>query len=230
MENKLLDPFSNIANIPLQDTEFHGNEEFSNLRLIRAGAGDTAFTAGKDGIWLGSRRYSDAPFRVSKNGALIAQSATFQDANDVTIIDSQGIVSTAAFINASYQANNQISVSSTSYGDVSGSSLSFTLGRAAKVLISFTGIVTFSTTDNLGHGVNLTIAIDGTTESSYPPEAFAIFNTGTIDVNIEQTLSYTKIYDFSSGAHTIKLQWRSLKSADLVYMTNRTLNYLVLGK
>lgn len=47
---------------------------FQQVRRLIVGAGDSAFHAGREGIWLGAKKYEDAPFRVNLRGVIEAAS------------------------------------------------------------------------------------------------------------------------------------------------------------
>lgn len=80
MSIKIVNPFTNIKRALLSevdDTSKNGGTYLSDLRELNIGnGGNNVFRADKNGIWLGSDKFSDAPFRVSMSGALIATSAT----------------------------------------------------------------------------------------------------------------------------------------------------------
>ena len=80
MSIKIVNPFTNIKRALLSevdDTSKNGGTYLSDLRELNIGnGGNNVFRADKNGIWLGSDKFSDAPFRVNMSGALVATSAT----------------------------------------------------------------------------------------------------------------------------------------------------------
>jgi hypothetical protein len=73
---KIIDPFTNISLIPVEDnsSETNGSTFLSDLRSLNIGEGSNVFRADKAGIWLGSDKFSTAPFSVSMAGAVTASS------------------------------------------------------------------------------------------------------------------------------------------------------------
>lgn len=155
---------------------------------------------------------------------------TIKDTNNTTILDATGLVSAANFPNGSYEANSTISTTSTSYVDVSGSSLTFTLVRSTKVLISFSCDVYYggSTAGNR-YGAQVGVNVDGSLNAYNPSISMSWGITGaTFSIDNVGTLSFAKIYTLAAGSHTIKLQWKST-STDNVNMLERNLYYIILG-
>lgn len=145
------------------------------------------------------------------------------------VVDANGVVSTTNFNNSSYEGSAQISTSGTSWVSVSGGTITNTLVRTTNVLVGFSCVVSYSGTNGILRGAEVTIAINGTTQSNFPPGSyFQDSSGGTVNFTKNETLSFSKIYSMASGTNSIALQWRSI-SSELVYMNNRTLNYVVLG-
>lgn len=148
-------------------------------------------------------------------------------AADFVIADENGLISLANFQSDFYSDDTNISTSSASYVDVSGSSLSFNLVRQTNVLISFYALVnTLGTSANITYTTDVTITIDGVAQS---PQASASWFSGTAISFVKgDNVSCARIFTLNTGDHTIKLQWRSTSNPQSEMLT-RNLSYMVLG-
>jgi len=64
------------AEMPADDNSRFGSDIMRDSKEIQVGAGNTVFRANESGIWLGSAKWSTAPFRVDMLGNLTANSVT----------------------------------------------------------------------------------------------------------------------------------------------------------
>lgn len=79
MTDKIIDPFTNVplAEVASNSNENQGGTFLSDLRELSVGdGGSNIFHANKQGIWLGSDKFSTAPFSVNMYGHAIATSIT----------------------------------------------------------------------------------------------------------------------------------------------------------
>ncbi|MFA7287038.1 MAG: LamG-like jellyroll fold domain-containing protein [Patescibacteria group bacterium] len=67
-----------------------GETLLSSLKELTVGVGDTVFHADKQGIWLGSKQFNDATFRVNMAGQLYATGATISGSISASTIDIGG--------------------------------------------------------------------------------------------------------------------------------------------
>lgn len=74
------DPFKeqNIQTLefPIQDNTRFGSDILRAVKEFQVGNGNTVFRANESGIWLGSSKFANAPFRVDMNGNMVASSVT----------------------------------------------------------------------------------------------------------------------------------------------------------
>jgi hypothetical protein len=171
---------------------------------------------------------------------------TVKDEDSAIIIDSKGIVSTANFTdyftNASgtpYQA-----ITSTGFTDITDASVSFSLDRAAIVLISAKFVATMIETGSYSSGYNFGIGqarllVDSTNVDSADANTFQgamidspyyIFQT--YDYNFKN-ITWTLPKELSSGSHTIKLQAKMNNTNGgkmQMYVFYFSINYIILGR
>lgn len=71
-----LNLFNDVANPQIQDpTGIAGQQYIDNMAYVKVGAGDQALQMDQSGLWLGARRFADAPFKVSMDGVMSFTSA-----------------------------------------------------------------------------------------------------------------------------------------------------------
>ncbi len=75
MADKILSPFLDVENKPLDTADLYGQTYLDMLSAFQIGAGAKSFKADRDGMWLGANRFASAPFRVDMLGNLVATSA-----------------------------------------------------------------------------------------------------------------------------------------------------------
>ena len=146
-----------------------------------------------------------------------------------TINDSTGLVSATNFPNNGTVVSGIITTQSTSYTDVSGATVNFTLSRNANVLflISVDNFAVGSTNSNTSY-IYLALNIDGSVV--YYIYHLNYDTTKTASVTSGGDGSFSWIALLGAGNHTAKLQWKvaNVGSGD-GSMDIRTLNYIILG-
>lgn len=75
----IIQAFNDVKEIPLQSAtgKVYGELDLSNIGQAAIGFGTQVFRADQQGIWLGAKKFVDAPFSVDMEGNLIASTATF---------------------------------------------------------------------------------------------------------------------------------------------------------
>jgi hypothetical protein len=207
---------------------------------FKRGYGDAVFGSDENGIWLGAAEFADAPFNVDMDGALAAKSATFTDGDDVTIIDSSGLVSSASFITGQNGEVNSgiITTSSTSLVDMTKTDVIFTLDRSTVVLVILACELKFEdTTPGGGRGVKAQIHVGGEV-SSVQEVRISLLGTQnetagagalsyvTLSTHLLRTLPVTS----SPVSYTIKAQWSVSGAGITATCRNRQLSYVLFGK
>lgn len=161
-------------------------------QVFKRGYGDKVFGSSEDGIWLGAADFADAPFSVNMDGQ-----AVFKDDNGSTVIDSTGLVSTTSFDTSLVAVSSPQTVTSSSYVDVTNSTMTFTLARDALVLmLASTDMFLVESTGNTGRGF-VTLFVDGSAKYGM-----------TIHSGINEWATYSthNLQLLTAGEHTIKLR------------------------
>jgi len=75
----MIDVFNDIERkpLPLKDGNIDGLGYLDRIAALQIGQGSKVFRGDESGIWLGGKKWADAPFRVDMLGNLVASSATF---------------------------------------------------------------------------------------------------------------------------------------------------------
>ena len=228
-----IDPLSYDQNYPpiLGSDIQAGEMKFDRLQ------GGTLNLGGKDninGVFSLTDNDGIEQIKIDNNG-FIANGGNFStnDKNNDPIIDSIGLNSVTNFKNGSKSNNNDIHISTTALlpnnpKDVDDTTLSFTLVRPTNVVISFTVNLRWAVASGHIGGAQIYLNIDGV-NIDYPfGQSVAGQSTGASPIE-ERTLSYSNIYLLSNGIHTIKLTWGCAVDGNTVFMSNRTINYIILG-
>lgn len=73
---KLLDPYKeyNVEYIDLEPED--GKVDMTRVRSLQVGYGSSVLRIDRDGIWMGAKRFADAPFSVDMDGNMVATSFT----------------------------------------------------------------------------------------------------------------------------------------------------------
>lgn len=155
---------------------------------------------------------------VDKDGIVI------KDSTNTTMLDATGLVSTVSFVNSG-TTNSSLITTSTSFSDLSGSDITFTLIRSAVVLITAsTEIFLTESVGNTGDG-RVAIFVDSVEQTPG-----ININSGN---NASRTSSLTLVRTLSAGSHTIKLRGKIVTvSAGTPQLTANAaaLSYISLGK
>jgi hypothetical protein len=172
----------------------------------------------------------DAVFKGTiQSGSLLTGGITVEDENGTTIIDGLGLISSANFISGSYQAYNTVSIKNTfSATDVDGSTLSFTLPRETKVLVTFYANVWISSIDTFrAYYIKVGTSVNGSTTFANGQD-YAQFDIEGVAVAMSSCLSLSKIFTLPAGVNTIKMQWAGF-SDTFMELRTRGLTYCILG-
>ena len=63
-----------FADFLVENGSRFGSDIIIGLKELQAGSGDTSFNVNESGIWLGAKKFVDAPFSVDMNGQVVASS------------------------------------------------------------------------------------------------------------------------------------------------------------
>lgn len=187
----------------------------------------------------------DLKVTVDKDGIYIRDGVIVIENDDaIATIDSKGLVSTANFTAGESQAAFTGSVletitSPTTYADITGATLSFTLDRDASVLIVADAMlnIVFSSASSIWIRGFLGLDVNGSIVEQAVQEARKGTALGADDFYGEPNTIYSQslhFYDeFAAGTHDIALQWKfaevSGSGADFALWSYR-LTYIILGK
>ena len=165
-----------------------------NIDSLSMGAGSKVMRADQQGLWFGSNNFENARTSFGTDGK-----ATFRDNNGVVIIDATGLVSTANFSNANAVTGVAQQFTTTSYVDLLGSSMTFTLPRTAGMLFFVnTNLNLTESAGNTGDGV-MFIDIDGVASNER-----GLFCKSGNNKQHSYGLGYYKV--LAAGEHTVKLK------------------------
>ena len=75
----VIQAFNDIKETPLLDAVgmIYGKSDLTNIAQAQIGFGVESFRADQSGIWLGAKKFVDAPFSVDMAGNMVASTATF---------------------------------------------------------------------------------------------------------------------------------------------------------
>lgn len=165
--------------------------------------------------------------RADKDGILVKDGAIeLQDEDGDIVLDVKGIKSLTQFLNSNATQSSDQSTTSTSFGDVSGTSLTFTLDRNVNVLViidaSGYNIANLSGNDNC----MATLSVDGSDQSKQMTLPGSKSGGGSLFGN---TASLAYLLNLGSGSHTIKMRFRSVNGG-AAHVVFSSVTYVVLGK
>lgn len=70
---KIIDPYQNYDSVLQQDANgVYGNDLLGRVQSLQVGFGSKVMRVDRDGLWLGSDHFSDAPFKVDMAGNITA--------------------------------------------------------------------------------------------------------------------------------------------------------------
>ena len=217
------------------------NAKIANLAVTSAKINDFSFNQGTGGtLTLGGTNNGNGVLNVNNaagsnvvtlnnTGLTVTNgSVTIQNTSGSTIIDSQGLVSTTNFLSDSFFGTNVQSFSSTSFTDYPNGSLSVVLARQAKVLITYSGDVSFSGISiNTEYGASVALNLNGTIQNY--PSRISLEWSETQANQVYTSTGKSQIYTLPAGTHAIKLQVANLEGVNS-NVGNVSLLYMVLGK
>lgn len=149
-------------------------------------------------------------------------------AEDFVIADENGLVSAVNFNSDSYRSDDTVQISNTFSATVSGSTMSFSLIRPTRILITFFANVKSYAIDNFrAYHIDVGASIDDSNPFALGGD-FARFEIDGLVANMQTCLSFAKTYLFSAGDHTISMKWAAF-SDDLNELKTRGIDYCMLG-
>lgn len=210
-----------IGQVPMGDRQ-GGLSLFSTK--FKRGYGDQVFGSDENGIWLGAAEFSDAPFNVDMDGSLVAKEAIFKNGNDETIVDATGLVSSTTFASDSAEGS-LLSTSSTSYSDISGTSMDITLTRSARVLFIYSAKISGQSPDGGDYGT-MCLSVGGVDDTGPTITNSGYEHTGGV---IATTGAVATIQTLPSGTTTVKLRGKSSSAGQTAKFFTPILTYVILG-
>lgn len=74
----IVQAFTDVQEVPLPVAtgDIYGTSDLTNTAQIGMGFGSKVFRADEQGIWLGAKKFADAPFSVDMEGNTVASSLT----------------------------------------------------------------------------------------------------------------------------------------------------------
>lgn len=154
-----------------------------------------------------------------ENGNLI-----IEDEDGTTIVDAVGLVSSANFSYGSVTSSASQEIDTADWEDVTNLTLTFSLDRAARVLI----MTTLSGLNDIDLGHTMTARVlDNSTQVGGYIYMSGVWYSGGIAYS---SASMQTIASLASGSHTIKVQARGFGSYGTMSGNEKFLGYVVLGK
>ena len=108
-----------------------------------------------------------------------------------------------------------ITATSSSFADITGATLTITTG-ARRVLVTWIAVIENATA---GNNISLDVAVDGTRQGGSNGLIFVEAQGNGVDMNFAGSYVTDVL---SAGSHTIKLQWRSGGSTQLLAVASST--------
>ena len=151
------------------------------------------------------------------------------DDSNVTVIDAKGLVSTATFSADSTIGSSTQSITGTSYADITGLTVSFTLARAQNVLLFATATGLVSTGDSTGV-LTFRALIDAAQMGATIVTPGRYFSSDLS--HVASTGSTQEIVQLAAGSHTLKLQAKINTGGvtGTAWRDSCIVGYVVLGK
>lgn len=176
---------------------------------------------------------------LDKDGLVIhGGKITIYNDSDVTTLDSKGIVSTANFASGNTVSTSTRTLQSKTLADLASTTLTFSLTRTSRVLLSATiicNMYNLGSTDSI-IGAAVYMNVDGANESNFMHTISGpiAYNGGFETISPTATLTFNQIKSLAAGSHTIKLQWQvtfpvALPGTEGVTTSNTSVLYIVLG-
>lgn len=77
---KIIDPYENYEPVLQEDASgVYGNDLLGRVQSLQVGFGSKVLRVDRDGLWLGSDHFSDAPFKVDMEGNITAETLELGD-------------------------------------------------------------------------------------------------------------------------------------------------------
>lgn len=144
--DKIINPFKEqdieYAELPSSDVRY-GSDVLNNIKEMKVGDGRYAFYSDESGIWLGSKKFSTAPFSVSMAGVLKANSGTFS--GDIDGANITGSTITGSTLSTGGSGDQHIEIESTiiSYYDENGDDVGYTYAEDGTYIVKSSGDLHF---------------------------------------------------------------------------------------
>lgn len=195
-----------------------GTANGNGVMQILNAIGGTVVTANNQGITI-------------SNGSI-----TIKNTDGITVLDNQGLVSSAAFESDSFIDFSQYDTSSTTFVDLGTEELTFNLDRQTQVLVFFyvEGYNDNADTCNVQIYDSLLASELVTTALTGVFDTLVDWDEGTGLINFvdyfvyAQPISNIGIFNLDAGVHTIKLQFKSDLSGESSILVN-SIGYVILG-
>lgn len=240
-----------ITSLKLKDLSVT-TAKIDNLAVTSAKINDFSFNSGQGGtLTLGGTANGNGVMKVNNslgsaivtadNAGILVEGGNIvvKNADNTTIIDTEGIVSTASFLTASVEDATTRTTTSSTFVDVSGGALTaFVTTRATKAIIFVSGFgyniawlqsataMQLQATDSVdGVLVNFPITIESKLSSvSGTGSPFTTFGYSAD----YQFVSSSIIADLTAGTHTLKLQYKT-NGSGTAELALTQLGYVILG-
>lgn len=213
----------------------------NGLMLVKDANGSTVVRADNQGINIFGTA-GGTIVTLDQNGIIVdGGNILVKNENNTTIIDTEGIVSTANFVTDQVFSNVLQSTASSTAVDVTGSSLApFTLARSAKVLVTMTAFGYNNNFDSDGEASLAVICNDSVDGDLMEFPVVGAYALADIDIdfvgeswswtnNINIIASTMNVYQtLSAGTHTLKMQYYA-NSSGTARLVAFLLNYMILG-
>ncbi len=218
--------------------EFNSQNERNTVDLTKIK--NFSFSSGQGGtLTLGGTANGNGYFQIKneggsvivtgdKNGITVSDgSIVINDTGGTLVVDSSGIKSTTQFPNGGITVGSISNTSSTSFVDVPGASITFSLSRTANILVIFDIVGLHLSNSGAGGNCYTILNVDGTAQAKtletpgrMAPDASTVYG---------QTAGASSILTLGAGSHTLKLQYRTTQNED-AYINFPSITYTTLGK
>lgn len=140
--DKIINPFKDqdiaFVELPSEDVRY-GSEVLGNLKELQIGSGKYGFYSDESGIWLGSKKFSSAPFSVDMRGKMRATSGLFTGDIQGSVITGSLIVGSTLSTGESYEQHIEIESTLISYYDENGNDIGYSYAENGTYIIKSNG-------------------------------------------------------------------------------------------
>ncbi len=216
---KIINPYEDIEYIDLEPED--SGEDLTRVRSLQVGYGSKVLRIDQDGLWMGAKRFADAPFSVDMNGNMVA-----------TSLDLSGYLQTGdaladiglGNITGTYIASGAITTAKLSATAINGMTIT-----GALIQTSSTGgrVVMDDTTDSLmvyDTSGNKRMVLDNDELSFYnSAEAYlgGITTPTTTNLRVRASTGNYLILSVESASYTINMD---VAGSTVAYFTSTGLN------